>query len=367
LTCTTPGVDAPGEREPALVVARDDPGGQPVAGGVGDRHRLVGVLDRLGDEHRAEGLLGVDARPGRDVGQDGGAVARPVARAPGEEPGARRDGVIDIAGDPGQRGRGDQRPDHRQGIGRVAGRQRLGPGGEPVDKRVVDRPLDEDLPRVHADLPGVEERGERGGLDRVVQVGVGEHDERVVPAKLKDAALQRPARALGENPAGGRGAGEVDAPDLGPVEELVRDRDGLARRVRDDVQHAGREAGILQDLRDQQPGRYRGLLRRLEHHGVAEGQRVDHGAPGENLGAVPRRDAGDHAERAAQRQRERSGDVGPDHLPGGQVGPVGGLPQQPDRGQHLEPGEAGRAARLGGEQRDDLVPAPLYGVGGAQE
>ena len=83
-------------------------------------------------------------------------------------------------------------------------RQGLGPGGEPVDEGVVDRPLDEDLAGVHADLPGVEERGEGGGLDRVVQVGVGEHDQRVVAAELEHAALERPPGPLGEDPPGGR-------------------------------------------------------------------------------------------------------------------------------------------------------------------
>ena len=48
------------------------------------------------------------------------------------------------------------------------------------------------------------------------------------------------------------------------------------------------------------------------------------------------------------------GHVGADDLPSGQVAPVGRLAQQPGRGEHLEAGETGRAAGLGGQQRGDL-------------
>jgi hypothetical protein len=69
------GFDPSRERESALVVAGDEPGAEAVPGRVRDRHRLVGVRDRLRDEHRAERLLGVDARARRHVGED----RRPVA------------------------------------------------------------------------------------------------------------------------------------------------------------------------------------------------------------------------------------------------------------------------------------------------
>jgi hypothetical protein len=85
------------------------------------------------------------------------------------------------------------------------------------------------------------------------------------------------------------------------------------------------------------------------------------------MGPVPGRNPGHHPQRLAQRQRERAGHVGADDLPDGQVSPVGGLPQQPGDGQHLEAGEPARAARLGREQRGDLLPAPLHDVSGAQE
>jgi hypothetical protein len=66
----------------------------------------------------------------------------------------------------------------------------------------------------------VEERGERGRLHRVVQVRVGQHDQRVVPAEFEHAALEGAARPLGEDAAGRRGAGEVDALRVEVVEQL---------------------------------------------------------------------------------------------------------------------------------------------------
>jgi hypothetical protein len=82
---------------------------------------------------------------------------------------------------------------------------------------------------------------------------------------------------------------------------------------------------------------------------------------------VPRRDAGHHAERLAQRHREGTRLVRPDDLAHRQVAPVRRLPEQPDGGDDLEAGEGAGAAGLGGEQLDDLVPPPFDDVGGAQE
>ena len=54
------------------------------------------------------------------------------------------------------------------------------------------------LPRRHADLALVQERAEGRRVDRVVEVGVGEHDQRVVAAELEHDALEVAAGRLGE-------------------------------------------------------------------------------------------------------------------------------------------------------------------------
>ena len=92
----------------------------------------------------------------------------------------------------------DQRPDDRVHLLRIAGLQPGRLGGEARGELLGDRPLDDDPPRRHADLPLVQERAERRGRDGVVEVGVGEHDQRVRAAELEHDALQLAARGLGE-------------------------------------------------------------------------------------------------------------------------------------------------------------------------
>jgi len=72
-------------------------------------------------------------------------------------------------------------------------------------------------------------------------VCVGEDDQRVVAAKLQHDALELPSGGFGELAAGRRRPGEVDAPDVRVLDELVADRRCAARRMRDDVEHACRQ------------------------------------------------------------------------------------------------------------------------------
>ena len=71
--------------------------------------------------------------------------------------------------------------------------------GQLLDERIGDRALDDDPPRRHADLPLVEEGAERRRVDRVVEVRVVEHDQRVLPAELEHDTLQIASRSLGDD------------------------------------------------------------------------------------------------------------------------------------------------------------------------
>ena len=73
--------------------------------------------------------------------------------------------------------------------------------GEPLDELVRDRPLDDDPARRHADLALVQERAEGRRVDRVLEIGVGEHDQRVVAAELEHDRLRfRPAASASLRP-----------------------------------------------------------------------------------------------------------------------------------------------------------------------
>ena len=85
--------------------------------------------------------------------------------------------------------------------------------GELGDERVGDRFVDDDPLGRHADLALVGERAEHRGVDRRVEVGVVEHDQRRLAAEFEQHRLQMFARGLGDDLADAGRAGEVDAPD----------------------------------------------------------------------------------------------------------------------------------------------------------
>ena len=62
--------------------------------------------------------------------------------------------------------------------------------------------------------PGIGEGAEGGGVDRLVDVGVVEDDQRRLAAQLEQHRLQVARRGLGDDAADARGAGEVDAAHL---------------------------------------------------------------------------------------------------------------------------------------------------------
>ena len=91
-----------------------------------------------------------------------------------------------------------------------AERHRLGPGHEPLDEPVVDLVGDEDPLDRDAELAGVGEARPDGALGGPLDVGVAQHQHRVLAAELERAADQ-PLRALrGDQPAGRGRAGEAD-------------------------------------------------------------------------------------------------------------------------------------------------------------
>ena len=185
---------------------------------------------------------------------------------------------------------------------------------ELLGERVRDRALHDDPPRRHADLPLMEEAAERGGVDRVLEIGVAEHDQRVRAAELEHDPLQLAAARLRQPSARLRRAREVDPPHGRVLDELVADPGRLAGRVRDDVQDAGRQARLGEDLAPERAAGDRRPLRRLQHDRVAEHEGRRDRAQREDQRRVPRRDRADDADRLPQPHRHRARDVGRDHL-----------------------------------------------------
>ena len=137
------------------------------------------------------------------------------------------------------------------------------------DELVVDRVLHDGAAGGGAFLSGGEERGIHHVLDRGVEVGVGQHDGRVLAAHLELDAQPALRRLLVQPVADLAGAGERDG--LSGL-AFTSASPKLAAGAGDEVDHALGNAGLVQRLDDAPRAQRRGG-RRLEHHGVAADQR----------------------------------------------------------------------------------------------
>ena len=120
-----------------------------------------------------------------------------------------------------------------------------------LDKGIGDRSIDNDPFGRHADLPGIGKGAEGGGVDRGIEIGIVEHQQRRLAAELEydglqvfgaDAAMILPTRVepvkLTRRTAGcAIIASTIDA--------------GIGRRVGDTVDDAGGKAGLPKRLDDE--------------------------------------------------------------------------------------------------------------------
>ena len=236
----------------------------------------------------------------------------------------------------------DQRAEVGRRVFRAAELQALGAGLQPGDERVEDRPLDIDALGAEADLAAVGEARAHRALDRLVEIGVGEDERRILAAEFERHLPDAERRLAHDRFAGARLAGEGDA-----VDQRMLGQE-LAGRIRPEAVHdivdALRHAGLVHHLAEQRGGQRR-LLRRLDHHRVAAGERRADLPGHQQQRQVPRRDHRDHALRPAQavveralavRRRQDEG-LGRDVLH--------------RVGEHLEIGGAARNVEVAGEAR----------------
>ena len=182
------------------------------------------------------------------------------------------------------------------GIGARADAQRREPLRDRVDEPVGDvADRDDDRDR-HAPLARRAVRGRDRGVGGDVDVGVGQHDHVVLRAAERLHALA--VRGAGHvDVARDRGrADEADRRDVGVLEQAV-DRDRVAVH---DVEHAVGQSGFGEQLGEQQRRR-RVLLARLQHERVAARDRGGEHPQRHHRREVEGRDAGDDAERLADR------------------------------------------------------------------
>jgi hypothetical protein len=198
--------------------------------------------------------------------------------------------------DPVELGGGVDRADVGVLVQRVADPQQRHPPLQGGQHLASDRFLDQQPGAGAADVALVEEDAVDDALDRLVHGRVVEDDVGRLAAQFQGHPLARAGDRPRDLLADLGGTGERD---LVHARVLDQRPTGLAGPG-DDVDHTGRQVGLLADLRERQRGQ-RGGLRRLEHDRVAAGQRRCD-LPGQHQQReVPRDDLGGHAERPGVR------------------------------------------------------------------
>lgn len=224
---------------------------------------------------RAEGLFLRDQRIRTHIRQHGrleeGATER-MALAAGDDPGAARYRIRDVALDLLDGLLVDQRPLRHAGLGAVADLHRRHFPGQLLDELVVDAVLRVEPVGADTGLAHVAIFRDHRAIDGGIDIGIVEHHERRIAAELEPEPLHADRGLLVENLADRGGAGEADEAHRRMFAQHRADRGGIAG---DDVEHALRHAGALGEFGERQR-RERRLVGRLQHHGAARGQRRRH-------------------------------------------------------------------------------------------
>ena len=137
--------------------------------------------------------------------------------------------------------------------------------------------------------------------------------------------------------------------------DLLTDGDAAGH----DLQDAGGQAGVAQELGDHQAADDRRLGGGLQHDGVAERERRGDHAHAEHEREVPGREAADDADRHALRDAEAAGAVRGKDLGGRTGGESGGLEQLVRRGTDLVLGFAADRTGLADDLLDEFGGALL--------
>ena len=323
---------------------------------VGGGERLVVVPGAQERHHRAEDLLARDAHLVVHVLEDRRLDVEAVLRgrlalAAGHQAGtlllADRD-VVEVGL---ELGRVDGRADLGRLVEGVSDHQRRRPREEGVAKPAVDARRDDHAARRRTALAGRVERPLDRALDRVVEVGVVENDQRVLAPHL-ELDLLHPGDCPGrERAAGLDGPREADRVDLRGVDNRVAD---LPAAADDQVEDPGRASAVGQQL-GHRVGTARHQRGRLEDDAVGVGER-GRDLPGRDRDReVPGRDDADHPEgfslhrhRHALPRRIDEFARDPERLPGVELEDVAGA-------HGLTHGLLQGLALLAGQQAPDLL------------
>ena len=94
----------------------------------------------------------------------------------------------------------------------------------------------------------MKEGTERRAADSIVHVNVVQDNHRIETAKLHHGPLQKAPGAFRQHTCGLNSADQIDDPDFGTIEELVRNGARGSWRMSNNINYPGREPGFLRDL-----------------------------------------------------------------------------------------------------------------------
>ena len=175
--------------------------------------------------------------------------------------------------------------------------QRLHPGRELLDELVGNALLNQQPARRGAALAVQRVDHEHDRIQRAIEVGVVEHDHRVLAAEFEMDALQGRGALRHDSGAGRALADKADCLDGGMLGQRLA---GFLAHAVNGVEHAVGQAGLFCQSR-QQIGGDRRPFRRLVHH-RATGRQGRGDLPGrEHERRVPWRDHADRADRHPRR------------------------------------------------------------------
>ena len=178
--------------------------------------------------------------------------------------------------------------DHRHLIHPAVREERLQRRPVFAHEGVLDRRVDQQIIRLHARLPGVQDLAEGDAPRGELQIGRFVDDDGALAAKLQRDGGQVLRRGLHHDLADGDAAGKEDR-----VEPLGEQRTVL-RAAALDGGDVARVKGLADELRDR-CARGRGVGRGLDNGAVAAGDRADQRRQAQLHGVIPRRDDQRHA------------------------------------------------------------------------
>jgi hypothetical protein len=202
------------------------------------------------------------------------------------------------------------RADVGSGVEAVAELEPAHPRVELIGELAEDRLVHDDAAGCRAALAGGPESAPDDPVQGEPEVRVIHHDDGVLPTHFQRNALAQSRTLDGDLLADLIGPGEGDERDVRVLDERGPHR--LAGSE-DEVEHAGRQTGFLEDL-DESDSRARCVASGLEDDRVPADQRR-HDLPGRyGDREVPRRDEPDHADRSTLRHVPLVGELGRSRL-----------------------------------------------------